>query len=168
MPRRTLTLSAAMVLATVLGAAAPASAGATGSASTPGFTAGGCTATISDITRVTVDGAAVVRFTGQVQCGVPGTQILLHTNLFNCGDLQPKARKPWLLANCGNLTSAETFTPEGTGVTYTISSADYPASDAYYAPVLSFNLDGTTPSGPDFGTPVLCGTDSCANTTYLV
>jgi hypothetical protein len=53
----------------------------------------------------------------------------------------------------------------GTGaVTYTIS--DHAAAlDAYYAPVLSFIVNGTF-SGPVFGTPAHCSNGSCTNVTY--
>ncbi|GIH15467.1 hypothetical protein [Rugosimonospora africana] len=150
-----------------VGVATPASASATGSTSVAGFTADGCSAIMSGITRETVDGKAVVTFTGQVSCSSPATQIRLQTTIFNCWNLQPKAKRPWLLANCGYLSSAETFTPVQPGVTYTISSALSAAVDAYYAPQMSFNINGTTASGPDFGTPVLCSNGSCTNTTYV-
>lgn len=153
------------LMATGLATAAPA-AGVTGTSSTAGFTANGCTATMSDIGRVTVNGKAVLRFTGKVTCGSAATQILLHTTLFSCDGLRPKATKHWLLADCGYLTSAETFTPVRPGVTYPIASGDVPAADGYYAPVMNFNVDGAA-SGPDFGTPVLCANGTCTNTTYL-
>jgi hypothetical protein len=49
-------------------------------------------------------------------------------------------------------------------VTYTISD-ETAAADAYYAPVLSFIINGTA-SGPDYGTPAHCSNGSCTNVTY--
>src|ERR1700752_1521884 len=128
------------LIAAGLGGAAPAAASVAGS------TIDGCSATVSNITQETLNGKAVVTFTGQVECNSSATQIYLHTNLFNCWSVQPRESKPFLLANCANKTNAETFTPEESGVTYTISE-EMPAADAYYAPVLSFNIGGTTVSG---------------------
>jgi len=70
----------------------------------------------------------------------------------------------FLSANCGNTTNSETYTPEETGVTYTISD-ETAAADAYYAPVLSFIINGTA-SGPIYGTPAHCSNGSCTNVTY--
>jgi hypothetical protein len=162
------------LIAAGLGTAAPAAASVARSTSVAGSTIDGCNATVSNITQETLNGKAVVTFTGQVECNSSTTQIYLHTNLFNCGNVQPRESKPFLLANCANKTNAETFTPEESGVTYTISE-EMPAADAYYAPVLSFNIGGTTvsgaitggtASGPIYGTPVLCSNGSCTNVTY--
>jgi hypothetical protein len=162
------------LIAAGLGAAAPAAASVARSTSVAGSTIDGCNATVSNITQETLGGKAVVTFTGQVECNSSTTQIYLHTNLFNCGSVQPRESKIFLLANCGNKTNAETFTPEESGVTYMISE-ETAAADAYYAPVLSFNIGGTTvggaitggtASGPIYGTPVLCSNGSCTNVTY--
>jgi hypothetical protein len=140
--------------------AAPAAASAAGST-----TIDGCSATVSNITEETLNGNAVVTFTGQVKCSSPATQIYIHTGLFNCWNIQPRESHPFLLANCGVTTNAETYTPEESGVTYTISD-ETAADNAYYAPVLSFNLNGSTVSGPIYGTPVYCSNGSCTNVTY--
>jgi hypothetical protein len=71
----------------------------------------------------------------------------------------------FLSANCDNTTNAETYTPEKSRVTYTISD-ETRAANAYYAPVLSFVENGSTASGPIYGTPVHCGNGSCANVAY--
>jgi hypothetical protein len=141
-----------------LGAAAPAAAGVAGA------TTDGCSATVSNITWETLNGKAVVTFTGQVECSSSGTQIFLHTNLFNCWSVQPEQSKNFLSANCGGITNAETYTPEESGVTYTISD-ETAADDAYYAPVLSFIINGTA-SGPIYGTPAHCNNGSCTNVAY--
>jgi hypothetical protein len=146
------------LIAAGLGAAAPAAASVAGS------TIDGCSATVSNITQETLGGKAVVTFTGQVECNSSATQIYVHTNIFNCWSVQPEARKDFLLANCGNMTNAETYTPEESGVTYTISD-ETAADDAYYAPVLSFIINGTA-SGPIYGTPAHCSNGSCTNVTY--
>lgn len=162
------------LIAAGLGAAAPAAASVARSTSVAGSTIDGCSATVSNITPETLNGKAVVAFTGQVECNSSATQIFLHTGTFNCGSVQPRASHPFLLANCSVNTNAETFTPEESGVTYTISG-EAAAADAYYAPVLSFVIGGTTvggrvtggtASGPIFGTPVLCSNGSCTNVTY--
>jgi hypothetical protein len=129
-----------------------------------GSTTDGCSAAVSNITVKTLDGKAVVTFTGQVKCNSSATQIYLHTNLFNCWSVQPEQSKNFLSANCGDMTNAETFTPEESGVTYTISD-ETAAVDAYYAPVLSFIINGTA-SGPIYGTPAHCSNGSCTNVTY--
>jgi hypothetical protein len=152
------------LIAAGLGAAAPAAAGVAGSASVAGSTTDGCSATVSNITAETLDGKAVVTFTGQVECTSSATQIYLHTNLFNCWSVQPEQSKNFLSANCGAITNAETYTPEESGVTYTISD-QAAAADAYFAPVLSFIINGTA-SGPIYGTPAHCSNGSCTNVTY--
>lgn len=146
------------LIAAGLGAAAPAAASVAGS------TIDGCSATVSNITQETLSGKAVVTFTGQVECNSSATQIYLHTSLFNCWSVQPEESKVFLSANCGNKTNAETYTPEESGVTYTISD-ESAAVNAYYAPVLSFIINGTA-SGPIYGTPVHCSNGSCTNVTY--
>ena len=154
------------LIAAGLGAAAPAAASVARS------TIDGCNATVSNITQETLNGKAVVTFTGQVGCNSSATQIYLHTALYNCGSVQPRESHDFLAANCSVNTNAETFTPEQSGVTYTISDARA-AVNAYYAPVLSFIIGGTasdlldgTASGPIYGTPVLCSNGSCTNVTY--
>jgi hypothetical protein len=147
-----------------LGAAAPAAASAAGPASLAGSTVDGCSATVSNITQQTLDGKAVVTFTGQVECASSAPQIFIHTNLFNCWSVHPEQSKIFLSANCGGITNAETYTPEESGVTYTISD-ETAAVDAYYAPILSFIINGTA-SGPIFGTPAHCSNGSCTNVTY--
>jgi len=151
-----------------LGAAAPAGASVTGS------TTDGCSATVSNITQETLGGKAVVTFTGQIECNSPATQIYLQTALHNCGSVQPEASHDFLVANCTTKTNAETFTPEESGVTYTISD-EAAATDAYYAPVLGFVIGGTTvggvptggtASGTIYGTPAHCSNGSCTNVTY--
>jgi hypothetical protein len=146
------------LIAAGLGAAAPAAASVAGS------TTDGCSATVSNITQETLNGKAVVTFTGQVECNSSATQIYLHTSLFNCWSVQPEESKVFLSANCGNKTNAETYTPEESGVTYTISD-ETAAVNAYYAPVLSFIINGTA-SGPIYGTPAHCSNGSCTNVTY--
>jgi hypothetical protein len=64
------------LIAAGLGAAAPAAASVAGS------TTDGCSATVSNITQETLNGKAVVTFTGQVECNSSATQIYLHTSLF--------------------------------------------------------------------------------------
>jgi hypothetical protein len=159
------------LIAAGLGAAAPAAASVTGSTS---VTLAGCTATVSNITQETLNGKAVVTFTGQVECTSSATQIYLHTALHNCGSVQPEESHDFLVANCGTKTNAETFTPEKSGVTYTISD-EAAAANAYYAAVLGFVIGGTTvggvptggtASGTIYGTPVLCSNGSCTNVTY--
>jgi hypothetical protein len=155
------------LIAAGLGAAAPAAAsvtGSTGSTSVAGSTTDGCSAKVSNITQETLGGKAVVTFTGQVECNSSAPQIYLHTALYNCGSVQPRESHNFLSANCGNITNAETFTPEESGVTYTISD-EAAAADAYYAPVLSFIINGTA-SGPIYGTPAHCSNGSCTNVTY--
>ncbi len=142
-----------------LAAAAPAAASVAGS------TIDGCTSTVSNITRETLNGKAVVTFTGQVECNSSATQIYVHTNLYICGSIQPKENKNFLAANCSPRTNAETFAPEKAGVTYTISD-ETAAGNGYYAPAVSFILNGTTASGPIYGTPVHCSNGSCTNVTY--
>jgi hypothetical protein len=151
-------LMAAGLGAPGLSVAAPAAASVAGS------TIDGCTATVSNITQKTLNGKAVVTFTGQVECNSSATQIYLHTALYNCWNVQPRESHNFLLANCSYMTNAETFTPEKSGVTYTISDQTA-AADAYYAPVLSFIINGTA-SGPIFGTPAHCSNGSCTNVTY--
>lgn len=126
-------------------------------------TTGGCNATVGNITQETLNGKAVVTFTGQVKCNSNAPQIRIQTNIFSCGSVQPKANHKFLLANCGNKTNAETFTPQKAGVTYTISE-DVAAGDGYFAAQLSFN-NGTA-SGPIFGTPVNCSNGTCVDVTY--
>jgi hypothetical protein len=152
------------LMAAGLGAAAPAAASVAGSTGMAGSTLDGCSATVSNITQQTLDGKAVVTFTGQVECNSSATQIYLHTSLFNCWSVQPEESKVFLSANCGNTTNSETYTPEESGVTYTISD-ETAAADAYYAPILSFIRNGTA-SGPIYGTPAHCSNGSCTNVTY--
>ncbi len=163
------------LIAAGLGAAAPAAASVAGSTSVAGATIDGCSATVSNITPETLNGKAVVTFTGQVECNSSATQIYLHTALYNCGSVQPLESHNFLEANCSVNTNAETFTPEESGVTYTISDAEAAAS-AYYAPVLLFVIGGKTvggvptggtASGAIYGTPVLCSNGSCTNVTYV-
>jgi hypothetical protein len=167
-------LLAAGLLAPGLGAAASAAASVAGPASAAGSTTDGCSATVSNITWETLDGKAVVTFTGQVECSSSSTQIYLHTALYNCWSVQPRASHDFLAANCGVKTNAETLTPEESGVTYTISD-EMAAANAYYAPVLGFVVGGKTvggvptggtASGAIYGTPALCGNGSCTNVTY--
>jgi hypothetical protein len=136
-----------------------------GSASVAGSTTDGCSATVSNITQETLNGKAVVTFTGQVECNSSATQIYIHTGLSNCGSIQPEESHVFLAANCGITTNAETYTPEESGVTYTISD-ETRAVNAYYASVLSFIVTGGTASGPIYGTPVHCSNGSCTNVTY--
>jgi hypothetical protein len=152
------------LIAAGLGAAAPAAASVAASTRVAGSTTDGCSATVSNITWETLDGKAVVTFTGQVECNSSATQIYLHTSLFNCWSVQPEESKVFLSANCGNITNSETYTPEESGVTYTISD-ETAAADAYYAPVLSFIKNGTA-SGPIYGTPAHCSNGSCTNVPY--
>jgi hypothetical protein len=147
-----------------LTAAAPAAASVAGSTSVAESTTDGCSATVSNITQETLNGEAVVTFTGQVECNSSATQIYLHTNIFTCGSIQPEESHVFLLANCGNKTNAETYTPEESGVAYTISD-ETAAVNGYYASVLSFSINGTA-SGPIYGTPVHCSNGSCTNVTY--
>jgi hypothetical protein len=162
------------LIAAGLGAAAPAAASVAGSGSVAESTIDGCSVTVSNITPETLNGKAVVTFTGQVECNSSATQIYLHTALYNCGSVQPRESHDFLAANCGVRTNAETFAPEESGVTYTISDAEA-AADAYYAPVLGFVIGGKTvdgvptggtASGAIYGTPVLCSNGSCTNVTY--
>jgi hypothetical protein len=162
------------LIAAGLGTAAPAAASVARSTSLAGSTIDGCNATVSNITPETLNGKAVLTFTGQVECNSPATQIFLHTGMFKCGSVQPRESHPFLLANCSANTNAETFTPEESGVTYTISG-EGAAADGYHAPVLSFVIGGTTvggvvtggtASGPIYGTPVLCSNGSCTSVTY--
>jgi len=134
-------------------------------ASVAGSTTDGCSATVSNITQETLNGKAVVTFTGRVECSSSATQIYIHASLSNCGSVQPEESHVFLVANCGNTTNAETYTPEKSGVTYTISD-ETGAANAYYAPVLSFIENGSTASGPIYGTPVHCSNGSCTNVTY--
>jgi hypothetical protein len=129
-----------------------------------GSTTDGCKVKVSNITGETLNGKAVVTFTGQVECNSSGTQIYLHASLFNCGSIQPEESKVFLSANCGDTTNAETYTPEESEVTYTISD-ETAAVNAYYAPVLSFIRNGIA-SGPIYGTPAHCSNGSCTNVTY--
>jgi hypothetical protein len=152
------------LIAAGLGAAAPAAASVAGSTSVAGATIDGCSATVSNITQETLSGKAVVTFTGQVECDSSATQIYLHAALDNCGSVQPRESHDFLAANCGITTNAETFTPEKSGVTYTISD-EAAAANAYYAPVLSFIINSTA-SGPIYGTPAHCSNGSCTNVTY--
>jgi hypothetical protein len=162
------------LIAAGLGAAAPAAASVARSTSVAGSTIDGCSATVSNITQETLNGNAVVTFTGQVECNSSATQIYLHTALYYCGSVQPQENKDFLAGNCSSKTNAETFTPETSGVTYTISD-ERAARNAYYAPVLGFVIGGTTvdgvptggtASGAIYGTPVLCSNGSCTNVTY--
>jgi hypothetical protein len=152
------------LIAAGLGAAAPAAASVAGSTSVTTSTVDGCSVTVSNITQETLGGKAVVTFTGQVECNSSAPQIYIHTVLYNCWSVQPEASKDFLAGNCSNLTNAETYTPEESGVTYTISD-ERAADDAYYAPVLSFIINGTA-SGPIYGTPAHCSNGSCTNVTY--
>jgi hypothetical protein len=152
------------LIAAGLGAAAPAAASVAGSTGVAGSTTDGCSTTVSNITRETLNGKAVVTFTGQVKCNSSAPQIYLHTALYNCGSVQPEESHNFLSANCSPLTNAETYSPEESGVTYTISD-ETAAADAYYAPVLSFIINGTA-SGPIYGPPAHCSNGSCTNVTY--
>jgi hypothetical protein len=167
-------LLAAGLSAPGLAAAAPATASVAGATSVAGTPTDGCSATVSNITQETLNGKAVVTFTGQVECNSSATQIYLQTALHNCGSVQPEANHDFLVANCTTKTNAETFTPEESGVTYTISD-EAAAADAYYAPVLGFVIGGTTvggvptggtASGTIYGTPAHCSNGSCTNVTY--
>lgn len=160
---RTLLVCGALIAAG-LGAASPAAASVAGSTSVAASTIDGCNATVSNITQETLNGKAVVTFTGQIECSSSAPQIYLHTALYNCWSVQPRESHNFLAANCSPLTNAETYSPEKSGVTYTISD-ETAADDAYYAPVLSFIINGTA-SGPVFGTPVHCTSDTCINVTY--
>jgi hypothetical protein len=133
--------------------------------SVAGSTTDGCSATVSNITQETLNGKAVVTFTAQVECDSSSTQIYIHAGLFTCGSVQPEESHLFLAGNCGVTTNAETYTPEESGVTYTISDQTR-AINGYYAPVLSFLQNGSTASGPIYGTPVYCSNGSCANVTY--
>src|SRR5579875_331000 len=124
----------------------------------------GYSTTTSDITWQTVNGKAVVTFTGQIECHASAPQLFLHTSLFNCGSQQPEESKVWLSANCGDITNSETFTPEQGGMTYTITDQSA-AGTAYYAPLLNFTRNGTA-SGPIYGTPAHCSSGSCTNVMY--
>jgi hypothetical protein len=170
---KTLLVSGALIAAG-LGAAAPAAASVAGSSSVAESTIDGCSVTVSNITPETLNGKPVVTFTGQVECNSSATQIYLHTALYNCESVQPQESHDFLAANCRVRTNAETFTPEESGVTYTISDAEA-AANAYYAPVLGFVVGGKTvggvptggtASGAIYGTPVLCSNGSCTNVTY--
>jgi hypothetical protein len=152
------------LIAAGLSAAAPAAASVAASTRVAGSTTDGCSATVSNITQETLGGKAVVTFTGQVECNSSATQIYLHTALYNCGSVQPRESHNFLSANCSTLTNAETYTPEESGVTYTISD-ERAAADVYYAPVLSFIINGTA-GGPIYGTPAHCSNGSCTNVTY--
>jgi hypothetical protein len=157
------------LIATGLGVAglstsAPAAASVVAATSAVGATTDGCSATVSTMTWGTLDGKAVVTFTGQVECASSAPQIYLHTALYNCGSVQPQESHDFLAANCSLKTNAETFTPEESGVTYTISD-EAAARDADYAPVLSFIINGTA-SGAIYGTPAHCSSGSCTNITY--
>jgi hypothetical protein len=55
-------------------------------------------------TQETVGGKAAVTFTGQVECNSSAPQIYVHTSLFNCWSVQPRASKDFLAGNCGNMT----------------------------------------------------------------
>jgi hypothetical protein len=162
------------LIAAGLSAAAPAAASVAGSTAVAGSPIDGCSATVSNVTPETLNGKAVVTFTGQVECNSSATQIYLHTALYNCGSVQPRESHDFLAANCGVKTNAETFTPEESGVTYTISD-EATATNAYYAPVFGFVIGGKTvggvptggtASGAIYGTPVLCSNGSCTNVTY--
>jgi hypothetical protein len=169
---RTLLVCGALIAAG-LGAAAPAAASVARATSVAGSTIDGCNATVSNITQETLNGKAVVTFTGQVECNSSATQIYVQTSLYNCGSLRPRASLDFLAANCWSNGNAKTYTPEESGVTYTISG-EAAAADAYYAPVLVFVIGGTvgdpilggTASGPIYGTPALCSNGSCTNVTY--
>ncbi len=152
------------LLAAGLGAAAPAAASAAVSASDS------CTVTINNIHGGSVDGHATVTFTGQVECNYSAASIELHTELYSCGSQQPEANKIWLAGNCGNHTSMQTFTPQESGVTYTISAAtDTATGTGYYVAELNYLIGGTN-HGPNYGTPALCsesgGTATCTNVAF--
>jgi hypothetical protein len=134
-------------------------------ASVAGSTTDGCSATVSNITQETLNGKAVVTFTGQVECNSSATEIYIHAALDNCGSVQPEESHVFLAGNCSITTNAETYTPEESGVTYTISD-ERAAVNAYYAPVLGFIVNGSAASGSIYGTPVLCSNGSCTNVTY--
>jgi hypothetical protein len=152
------------LLAAGLGAAAPAAASAAASES--------CTVTISDIHGGTVNGQATVSFTGQVGCNYSTTSIELHTAVYSCGSQQPDASKNYLAGNCGNHTSMETFTPEQSGVTYTISSfTDTATGSGYYVSELNYFIPaGGSNHGPNYGTPAYCtlsgGAATCTNVEF--
>ncbi len=151
------------LLAAGLAAAAPAASAAVSASNS-------CTVTISDIHGGTANGQATVSFTGQVECNYSTASIELHTELYSCGSQQPEANKIWLAGNCGNHTSMETFTPEESGVTYTISSGtDTATGTGYYVPELNYLIGGSN-HGPNFGTPAHCaesaGTATCTNVEF--
>jgi hypothetical protein len=166
-------LLAAGLAAAGLGAAAPAAASVVGSTGVVVTTIDGCTVTVSNVTPETLNGKAVVTFTGQVECSSSATRIYLQAVLDNCGSLRPLDTNNFLAANCNNRTIEETLTPEESGVTYTISD-QAAAANAYYAPVMVFSLNGAagdpklgaTGGGEVYGTPVLCSNGSCTNVTY--
>jgi hypothetical protein len=91
-----------------------------------------CSATVGNITQETLNGEAVVTFTGQIECNSSAMQIYIHAALFNCRSMQPEESHVFLAADCGNTTNAETYTPEKSGVTYAISD-ETGAANAYYA-----------------------------------
>jgi hypothetical protein len=156
------------LLAAGLAAAAPAANAAATAASAAASDS--CTVTISNIHGGTASGKAAVTFTGQVECNYSAASIELHTELYSCGSQQPKANRIWLIGNCGDHTSMETFTPEQSGVSYTISAAtDTGTGTGYYASELNYLIGGTN-HGPNFGTPAHCaesgGTASCSNVEF--
>jgi hypothetical protein len=162
------------LLAAGLGAAAPAAASVARASSVAASTIDGCSVTVSNITPETLNGKAVVTVTAQVDCSSSTTQIYLHTAMYNCGSVQPQASHDFLAANCRVKTNAETFTPEESGVTYTITDSET-AANAYYAAVFGFVIGGQTvdgvptggtASGAIYATPVLCTDGSCTNVTY--
>jgi hypothetical protein len=156
------------LIAAGLAAAAPAAASsAASSAAGPAASASdSCTHVVENIHWGTINGQASVTFAGQVECNFSAPTILLHTSLFFCGSQQPENNKGWLLADCQNMTNNQTYAPEESGVTYTLSSpasTEVATKAGYYAAILSFTTDNTS-SGPLFGTPAHCSSGSKANT----
>ena len=154
-------LACGALIAAGLGAAAPAAA----SAAVPATDS--CTVTVNDIQGGTVNGQASVTFMGQVECNYSTTSIELHTVLYFCGSQQPEANKTWLTANCQLDTNMQTYTPEESGVTYTLSSpapTETATRTGYYASELNY-LIGDSNHGPNYGAPAYCSGGSGATAT---
>jgi hypothetical protein len=150
------------LIAAGLGAAAPAASAAVSASDT-------CTPTVNNIHWGTINGQATVTFVGQVECNYSTTSIELHTVLYFCGSQQPEVSKILLTANCQADTNMQTYTPEESGVTYTLSSpaaTETATRTGYYASLLNFLIGGSS-SGPNYGTPAYCsggsGGRTCTN-----